>query len=951
MFYKTLLNIFILVILLIITVNAQKEFNQGPSLNAEILQNNAILKTEDKIFSISKEGLLEWEFTGGKIKQAISIEDINYDSYKEIVAATEGSVPSVKIIDGKSGKTLQTHILSKKTYKNNYPIPTSKIVNTNGQTYLSNFNKIYRIDKLELTQIIEFQDYIEDFNLINGNFVISTNRKLISYTMNFDKINEIDKKGKFFIEQNYAVSSYSIGSPETTLQLYDSNLNKIAKFSVSGTLLGFSNDNIILMDEMQTGTIRIYSIYGKELRKIENVNNIEIKSNDYYIVQNNQIKKGENIVYDATNITNSNEKITWLGNSIIGTYTNEIIKIYKDKKLTVTISKKPNQIIKNLGNSDFVIEKTWPYLYNYNGNTGKIATNQKIQGKSIHDIEDLSDVNNDNFNELLISFSSGNYWLEEIHSLVYLEPKTGKTTEISFVPTPEEIIQTIQQIKTKIDDLNSRLKSKNDKINDLNNEINELSIKLQQQQTPEERTTTQNKINKLDNEIKKLYDETEILNQEKFKFEDDKRFWESPNVELQMNIASYVYSGSGKVLTALRSGRLYLIDIKTGEKQKIAIKEDQNELSVYYLDKAGDVNRDGIEDIIFTLGNGVGVVSGKDYNVIWKKIYDNAGLIPQSHYKLGNSIVISSGDKIIRLDLLNGAQLEERTFKSPQFIKHVDELVIYGLQKGIVIVTPTQIKELSFINYYSYQQDPKNTFNVLDCNMDNKKDLAIVSSNWEESYQINCIDISSGTLINNIMPERNTKDSSYSKDNEILNLKEFRTIDNKFIILNLDQSNSYGSSSYSVENFNPNGKIIIDIPSKKIIGMSLLDYYFINEKLYNLDGTEIIQSDNIINPRDNQYFDGDFYINFKDNNIRLIYVDNLFYTLTHESKEKIQLIDGQHEIKVLTLHPNNEFIAIDSIITNVNREKSTIKSYFIFLIMLSVLISGALIKWKKTNMQ
>ena len=180
MFYKTLLNIFILVILLIITVNAQKEFNQGPSLNAEILQNNAILKTEDKIFSISKEGLLEWEFTGGKIKQAISIEDINYDSYKEIVAATEGSVPSVKIIDGKSGKTLQTHILSKKTYKNNYPIPTSKIVNTNGQTYLSNFNKIYRIDKLELTQIIEFQDYIEDFNLINGNFVISTNRKLIS---------------------------------------------------------------------------------------------------------------------------------------------------------------------------------------------------------------------------------------------------------------------------------------------------------------------------------------------------------------------------------------------------------------------------------------------------------------------------------------------------------------------------------------------------------------------------------------------------------------------------------------------------------------------------------------------------------------------------------------------------------------------------------------------------
>ena len=915
--------------------------------------NYILFGSGSNILAFSKEGELMWSFFDeDKINDLEIIEDVNGNGYQDILIGSQSFiVPSTKIIDGKQGKVIKTIPITKKTYKNNYPTPTTKILKNNGRTFFSNFNNIYESINGEINKVINAGNYIINFGVLGNNFVIITPQKIVVYDLNFNKIKEKSIKTgqeKYFLTSNFIVQYKLVYSARTTTEftVYDSRLNKYSSFSLQKTLVSAISDKIILVDEFEN-KFYIYNTFGSEETKLDTTNQPNIDDEQAFIVQDKQLKvlKDNELKYiaDVSNISlDSSSKIAWFDNSLILTYSNNNVNIYKNNKLVGTFSIDKQFVNLNLDSSKFIISKNWPFSYKYKQYSGTVD-DTKLQNVQISRLEEINDINNDGVKEVLVLFGSG----IDINSLGILYPKTSALKQISFQVSPAEQADIIDDIINKISSVNNSINSNFKSISEKQTKFNELQTKLAAANASDKPAIEKNIIS-VREDVTKLENKNKVSQDELFKLQNEKIFWESSDIGKKMQISSYAYLGN-KIFILLYSGHTYEVSLATFEKNKVEIKDGNIDFYFSFTDGTKDINNDGVKEVLVVSNDKFGIVDGAKYNLIKSKIINGTYFIQQHKYIIGNNIILFGGNKILRYRVNDLSVVNEESFNNLQFTEILDsEHLLYYSERAPVLVDENNNVILDFLP--NYLNPGKDSVLIYNCGGDERKDVVVVGSDGSSNLKLYCIDKISKSVINSydIVTDVSSSKSNIvyekGKFNQNIDIRELKNIDiaGNYLIIKSSETQKYGTSG---EAFRPTSNILVDLNDYKIKIISLMPLSIYDSKIYSND-VELSKPQSILNLADNAYFKGDFNIQFTNGDLKLIYADNQFYTSTLGNSEDIKLSAGQHNLIVLSTIPGTTVSNVDYLTVNISRSTS-ISQYIIALILISFLAIGSILKWKR----
>ncbi|GEM_PF-3938356 len=937
--------------LLILLVLASSTFAYTPYEENKVFSGSTFnynyFSLRDKVFAFSKEGDLLWSMSSGTYLNDIkSVSDTNGDNYEDLLIALDSySIPSLKLVSGKNGDILQSFPILKKTYKNNHPLSTTKIINSNGRIIFSSFNGLYEFNGGSISQVVEVQDFILDFDVLGSNIVIITPRKMISYDLNFKELKKRDILGSEQLTTMFSNSYFLIGknmyqggSLVYENKLYDSNLNLIGEFSSTRRPYALSDSYVYLFDDNQKA-ILINNFYGQEYGRVDEVTNVRAKSKMLFFTKDKWLQKftdnnAANVLDLKKIVQNEAENVELIGDSLLIKYSlgsNEI-KIYKGGVLKLSVDSSDTRLMKNIDGSDLIINKQSPFSYSYNEYSGSLSYS-KLESSNLYEVVDLGDLNNDGINEPLLIFKNGDYGA--IQALAVLFLRSGQLQKISFIPSESEISQAIQDLTKQIDNLNNTFKLNENKIESIRSQVNSLNQDLNNANQTE-RQRVQNKINRANAEIEELLKKNSNLNVEIFKLVNEKEFWKSPDISQQTSIESFAKLNK-KLIISLLSNKLYSVDLNNFNKEEIKLKEGVYPYYIKNLENAADINNDGSEDLLFVHQEKMGVISGVNYNLIWNRGLNNTMI--QSHHKLGSKIVFVANDKLKKYRLIDGSLSSEEQFSGITFSTKLDNMFLYTSQPDLLAVTEDNNYRLNMGSGYI---DPKNVLSY-DCNNDRIKEMVMVgTSSYDSSLNIYCINFENSELIatKELIPSSYNFQwqQDYGQKNTIdVNIVyPVKEMDN-YLMINLENNNNqYGGLPFL-------GNVLVDTTDYKIKFISPYSFYSSNGKVYAKNGVELLNEEKGVR---SESYNGNFDLRFNDNRFRLIYVDNVFTTASTDSQETLKLMAGEHDLAILTPSQEASFSSVEYVHVLVQRERSAM-AYVILIIILAVLIVGTIVKWKR----
>ena len=954
---KVSLYIFLISIFLIMPfISGQHvEINGGGSspTNNIVLENNLILITENnKLHALKIDASYLWVWNDeGNIIYSEFINDLNSDTYNEVLVISNSFVmPSTKILDGKTGQITKLFPLTTKTYKNNYPTTTSNVAVKNNKIILSNFKRIYEILGSSINKKLDFQGFVKGLAILNNHIIVTTNSKISFYDLNSfnelgSKETDLQQPNVFFGDSNFILIGRPPRSQSDQIEIYNSDLVQKGIFSISRDIYNakfFVFDNEIAMFNKNSKKLKIYGFSGNIKKEINNVETaIESSDKLYYFLSDSkdvmEINPSTNIEQKLFNISSeiNTQGINLLNKDYFIIKEQNNLKLYNKNNLIGSYNLASTTKSVNIGGTDFLIKTNYPFNYIYKGIKGEINL-ADIEDKSVISINEVGDLNSDGTKEILIGFSGEEsyYGLGEqsVNAFVLLNTKTKSINKISFIPTEEELNQTIDDLQTQITSTENSINNKNDDINDLYNQINRLDP-----------ATNQSEINNLNQEIEDLNSEINNLNDEKRELENQLQNYQSGGFEYQNRIRSYAIFDNGKKLFIMLSNDKYVVDLLTLEKTK---KEIFPEISLEFLANIGDINFDNYKDIMFIDYRYIGVFSGKDYNLLWKKNitkdYGIEDIQGKWSPKQSNFVVVSYQDNNEKV--LGKINSQEETFseltrsQEINFLTEVDGNLIFDFHKPnerkvFVIMNTGQTIELDmeiWNQQTSFQEFSPVVF--YDCNNDNKKDILYVSfeqrtptskeflrkggGSQGPQQKLICLDIGTKTILKEI-PEFKFQGQEMKIINNYLFIKEN-------IIYVLDLNNFEIVSG------------ILEVPYNS--GTGLMDK--------DENQITIIDKDIITIPSDGANINGDFELSFNSvDEIIITKADNVFYDSTLENQQLIKLKQGSHNLEASYFDLQNKQYVLDNIDVTIQRPKS-ILPYFAILIALAVIALGIL-KWIK----
>ena len=910
----------------------------------------------NNIVSFSRDGDLLYKIVDeGRINSIAIINDINNDDYNEILIASQNFIqPSTKIINGRNGVTIKVIPFSLKTFLGDVPYPTSKIVKKDNRIFLSNFNAIYELQGHEVIKRIEVDGMIEDFDYMAGRIVIKKSQELISFDSDFKnpkkKIltsNEISFLGK----NNIVI----VDNVQSKIQILTPSFIQTNSFRTEEyPQVIFVGENKIVLGNFVT-----YSFSGtKEI--LGSVNGWYEKNGEFYFMQNDKLKKltatGIEEIYNAS-IPSSIVLLVdedYVIEYVKGRGQETSVSLYKNRQLIKIVSLPQPTKTQTIAEDDFLITNTWPFEWKYREYYGDLSSLPHIKPNyMLKRIVDLSDINNDGINEVLLEFSdAGSEELDVLNALAIIYPKTKIAYEINFIPTAEELVEMIQNITNKIAIINATINNKTNEIeavdNDiskLDSEINALQSKLsivnETEKEKIEKELKDKKEKKISLERKKdaLLQETNQLQTEMNQLNSEKNQLQDPNFGRRMKIKAYVLL-YGKIFLALEN-KMFTVSMRGERLQEIEFPPEIE--NILYL-SAVDRNNDGKLDVVFASWNTIGVLDGVNYTLAWKKNFNETSF--SSVFVIGNKIIATSQNKVMWFSPVDGASIKEESIASLSFIEKLDSIALFSYEGGILIPRENDVLKINFVSSMGLESS---SFALYDCNNDNKKDLLFVGSSFTygSSPLIICIDIGSGNILKKEeIKLRKMEELRHLKmaerETERIMLKKIELHGKKLVV----EEKGGGVGEEFIESVTRiSGNIVIDLQNTEIEFITQNPIYYSENKIYvnekEVQGKKIISS-----PSNNQAFDGDFELIFSTSGAKIIYVDGEFYGFTDENKKVIKVTSGKHQIAVLNPSPQDGVVYVDFVYVNVNRKVSKI-AYIITILMLIILVVGLIIKWKR----
>ena len=904
-----------------------------------ILKNDIILIPDNnKLHALKTDATSLWVWNDeGNIIYSEFINDLNSDTYNEVLVVSNSFImPSTKILDGKTGEILKLFPLTAKTYKNNYPTTTSNVVIKDNDIIISNFKRIYEISGNSINKKLDLPSFVKAMEIVNNHLIITTSNKISSYDSNFNEIKtkEIDLYDPkfFFGDSNFILIGRPPRAQSDQIEIYNSDLTQKGTFPFTGDVWNskfFIFNNEIVVFDKGSKKLKIYGFSGNVKKEINNVKTaIESSGKLYYFLSDSrdvmEINPSTIIEQKMFNVSSEINNIKLLNKDYFIADENNVKKIYNKNNFIGSYNLVSTTKSANIGGADFLVKTNWPFNYLYKGIKGEINLTE-IKDKSIISIDEVVDLNNDGTKEILMGFSSEqNIYEKKIEAFVVLNSKTKSVNKISFIPTQEELNQTIANLQTQIASIGNSINSKNDDINDLQTQINQLDP-----------ATNQSEINVLNQEINNL-------NNEKNNLQNQLSNYQSGGFEWQNKITSYAIFNNGKKLFVMLSNDKYVVDLLTLEKEK---KEIFPEMYFDFLANIGDINFDNYKDIIFVDNQYIGVFSGKDYSLLWKKNITNDygidSIQEKKHPKASNFIVVSyqdNNEKVLgKINFKDGTFTELTRSKEINFLTEVDGNLIFNKpqeRKVFVIMNAGQTIELD-MEIWNQQNLNFQEFSPVvfyDCNNDNKKDILYVSfeqgtptskeflgdgyGSQGHQQKLICLDIDTKTILKEI-PEFRFQGQEMKIINNYLFIKEN-------IIYALDLNNFKIVSG------------ILEVPYNS--GTNLMDK--------NGNQITIVDKDIITSPSGGSNINGDFELSFNSvDEIIITKADNIFYDSTLENQQLIKLKQGSHNLEASYFDLQNKQYVLDSMDVVIKRPTSVLP-YLAILIALFVIVMGVL-KWIK----
>ena len=782
-------------------------------------------------------------------------------------------LPGTKIISGKTGSVIKAFHFLKKTYKNYYPAPTSKIVKNNGKTFFSNFDKVYQLEGTEPKEILDAGSFIEDFGFIGQSMAVITRQKISIYssslpTREMKKSQLYDYDG--IITDNFILLSHQIPNDQKTqYDFYDQSLNKISSFQDYKKFVSAKGGNILLADD--AGAVYNYSLEGREMGQVE----IPIDENQYHGPQ----------------------------------------------KAEIIASK----------DSDFYIEKDWPFNYRYMGYSGSLPS----LNSTLSTVLDLGDLNADDSHEFLLVFGKD----YSIQFFVMLRPKEKSFHKIAFSPSQSELLGILWDMDGKISLANKSLNQNSMQLNNINSQISSLNLQM-----TDANDTIRHKLQQQASQLQQQANDINSRNQQIFQemnqLQNERNFWSSEDLERQMRIMSFAVL-KDRIFAYLQSGRAYSVDLKTLEKHHIKPKNENQNFNFFIsgADNLGDINGDGLDDIAATSQDAVAAIDGSDYGTIWQKQFSDENL--RQPYMLGSTILVSTEKGILRISAKDGSLIGRESYNSLQSLGKINGVIFFWSEKGMIAASE---KSSIMLDVQNFAFEKRNFASFYDCNNDGRKDILLAGRNGDNDLKILCADMQNGKFIKSFDVARSIHYEYQQQGRQ--SQSKLNGLDNIHLIGDLlaieDESQMQQSSDF----LTLHGNLLFDLKKEKAIAQSQYPFISSSGKIYSkdeeLDLSPIISKPEITNFREN------FDINFKKSGMKTIFVDNYFYTATEAGSLGMQLSSGKHAIMASATSKSYNSAAFDYLDVNVERKESKIP-FVILGISLMIIMAFTAIRWKQTR--
>jgi len=917
-----------------------------------ILNNNEL-----HVLDINFNPLWVW-VDEGRILDYKSINDFNSDGYKEILIVSSSFVmPSTKIINGKTGEAIKMFPLIKKTHVNNYPTITSNIAVKNNKIIISNFKRIYEITNNgnSINQKIELPNFEKNLNILDNHLIVATANKIYSYDLNrFNELrtqeitSEIDNQQFFFGDRNFIRLGW-IKKGGTQIEIYNSDLSKTGVFSFTGFVnykYFIFNNEIIVFDE-SLKKLKIYGVSGNlktELNEIEAVKKTSDKF--YYFSSSKQVferNPGTGEVLELFNLSDFSYsgKIELLNQDYFVVKEENNLRFYNKGNFTGSYDLDAGIMNIKIDGADFLIKNRWPFEHLYNGLKGKIDLSE-MQGKKIVSTEEVADLDNDGTREILIGFSNE----DKIETFVLLNTKTNTMNKISFIPTGDELTQIISNLQTQITNLEQTIINKNNAINDLQIQIDDETNPVIKESLIQQREALETEVTNLNNQKNDLQNQLATYQDGGFSYKN--------------KIQSYTLFDNGKRLFITLESEKYIISLLSLEKEK---KDIFVNLNFHFLEEIIDINSDSYKDIIFVDDKEIGVFSGNDYSLLWKKnitsdlgingnvFFDKIGYLTGANFVVIPYLFTESREFVLgKINVNDGVYTEViREFNLIDLIK--TEGLVYRYKEGYTSKIGSDSEDFVFVflndgktikiklNFYLGGNPFTKGFSPVvfyDCNNDNKKDVLYafeevntylkdgrvqnnIINDWSRVTKLICLDIDTNQTL-----------KEFGLPGLVSSGMPMKIINNSLIFKE--------ESFYSVLDLNRFKMIyaILKVPYDSGVGL-------MNEDGEKIDG---INGGIIVSPSENAYIEGDFKLKWRPtNSIVIINTGKYFYTSSFGNEEIIKIKSGNHTVDISYYDSNKKQYFIDSVNVNVKRPKSII-TYFVILVSIVIFILGVL-KWIK----
>ena len=931
-----------------------------------------ILINKNKLYVFSNEGKYMWSRV--EMAEKISIEtinDLNNDGYEEIVVAPKkSSIPITKVVDGKTGNLISSITTYKETYKNNIPTSNEVILKNGGEVFIFNLDGGYKLNGINFEKILETESLIIDAKKMGENLIVADLFNIYSFNSDYSKITTYPiVNSDFYIGKNYIYvrqDEYINRQMINYLSIFDKNLNLVNKFEFNNKIIDIFSDDLVFLDN--NNSVYLVNSNGLKESKVFDVNPTDF---EYQVINDNFIFKQDNVIRkikDGVAVTIYKIPSEFLLKKFMVVDESNIATIDEEsKKLNILNGVSSifefnfggKELTYDQGSSDFSIWNEYPFFYkykDYKGDLKQLINNKKFE---VIGIENIEDINNDGEDEFILKLGEKNNY--GINAIILFYPKLGTGKKITFIPSVGEKLVVINETTTKINETNKNLKIKKQEVDSLNKDLSDYQEELQ----IEDNVTRQNfiiqEMNKINNKISSLQTEIYKLENEKIDLDNQKSNIESPDLVNQKKIRKFSFDKDG-LLIILSNGETYKIKYSPYEESKL-------ELNSYNQEYAGDINNDGITDLIGLKQDSIDLLDGKTLEPMWSK--NIAGII--DFWRIDNALILQTSLGIISLRLSDGMELERRDFDSnnfPGFMTKNKKAAIFSNHYGVQIFGE-KYYDLKIENLgISYGTNMDNFNALYDCNKDGNDEVVFgVNNKYSENANkiiLYCIDprigqktkeivvIDSerqianygkfGNIFGNSMGGLNNYDYVYSESNSLIPLKKTTNS----LILEFgsnDNPASYSLESYSIiDSFGLLTSLILDAENKvKYVNFGNR-LRIRSGKIFNSFGKEIPINDN----RDlnmNRESDG---FTISGGNNKFIFINDKLVTYSDKNEDFVGTLDEKNPIYLLSSMPEYEIFEIYFSQENLRKRMSPIP-ILIILLEISLLVIWIILKlkWKK----